>query len=211
MLFNRSSNPYSVYAEDRMRWDALPSSLVHPTQCPCAKGKNGAIEICHGHHVQLDHGFISAWSSQTWPGCSFGLLTSRVLQALVRAADEADECWDTALGMGADGTPRPRSQHAHGLSDAGVLLLKHLSKARPIKVGDARRLTIRHLAEKPSVFVGIAGKLRHVNNQPDEAKTLTLDVWRLADARWQASLYLQEGPGHACRRFQGALDQQGGA
>ena len=97
--------------------------------------------------------------------------------------------------------------HVDDLADACLFLMEHYSDAEHINVGTGVDLPIRELAEKVRDVVYPDAKLLFDTTKPDGTPRKVLDVTKLNDLGWKASIDLDTG---IRTTYQWFLDQQAG-
>jgi GDP-L-fucose synthase len=115
---------------------------------------------------------------------SYDLETSHVLPALIRKAHDAKLRNDAEYIVWGTGNVRREFIYVDDLADACVYLAQRGYEGSLINVGCGADISIRDLAEL--VIVYDAAK-------PDGTARKLLDVGRLSEAGWRASISLSEG------------------
>jgi GDP-L-fucose synthase len=127
------------------------------------------------------------------PNDNFDLQTSHVLPALIRRFDEAKESGTDHVVLWGTGTPRREFLHVDALASACLFLLEHYDDPQTINVGVGRDVTIRELAETVAEVVGYTGRISQDTSKPDGTPRKLLDVSRINDLGWKASISLRDG------------------
>ena len=128
-----------------------------------------------------------------------------VLPALIRRFYEAKEsgaesviCWGT-------GSPRREFLHVDDLGDACVFALENWKPSTEnhqfLNVGSGIDLTIRELAESIAENIGYLGKIIWDESKPDGTPKKQLDISKLQNLGWSASIPLSEGLQNAISAF----------
>ena len=81
----------------------------------------------------------------------------------------------------------------YDLAAAIAFLLERYDSPDPINVGTGSDLTIREIAEKVAATVGYVGTTTWDTSKPDGTPRKLLDVGRLRDLGWTASISLDDG------------------
>jgi GDP-L-fucose synthase len=138
------------------------------------------------------------------PNDNYDLSTSHVLPALLRKMHEAKLSGATKVSIWGTGSVRREFLHSDDMADACVFLMslpdaKYDSIVRSdiqpplINVGCGTDVTVRELAELIREVVGFQGQLTFDHSKPDGTPRKLLDVSRMHQLGWRASISLQEG------------------
>jgi GDP-L-fucose synthase len=194
LLFLGSSCIYPKYAPQPIREEYLLTGELEPTNAPYAVAKIAGITLCQSYNRQYGTRFISAMPTNLYgPGDNFDLQTSHVLPALLRKFHEAKERGAPSVAVWGSGTPRREFLHVDDLADACVFLMEGYESSEIINVGTGEDVAIRDLAELIASVVEYRGEIVFDASQPDGTPRKLLDVSRLADIGWRASIALREG------------------
>ena len=98
-----------------------------------------------------------------------------------------------ALLLWGTGTPRREFLHVDDLADACIHLMETHDGTDLVNIGTGKDITIRELAETVKEVVGFDGGVIFDPARPDGTPRKLLDVSRLADLGWRASIGLTEG------------------
>jgi len=207
LLFLGSSCIYPKFADQPIREEALLTGVLEPTNEWYAVAKIAGIQLCRALRVQ--HGFdaISLMPTNLYgPGDNYHPANSHVMAALIRrflkAAHDGAEvvhCWGT-------GSPRREFLHVDDLASAAVFCLRHWDPAASdaprdrdgktlefLNVGTGSDLSIRELADLIAREAGYVGEIQWDARRPDGTPRKLLDVSRLAQLGWRASISLPDG------------------
>jgi GDP-L-fucose synthase len=99
------------------------------------------------------------------------------------------------------GTPRREFLHVRDLAVASLFLLEHYDSPDTINVGVGEDVTIRELAEVVADVVGYYGRLVQDTSKPDGTPRKLLDVSRINDLGWKATVSLRDGVASTYRWF----------
>ena len=127
------------------------------------------------------------------PGDNFSPTGSHVLPALIRRYSEAQEAGVQQVVNWGTGSVLREFLHVDDLASAIAFLLEHYDSPETINVGTGSDLTIREIAEKVAATVGYAGQTTWDTSKPDGTPRKLLDVSRLRDLGWTASIALDDG------------------
>ncbi len=194
LLFLGSSCIYPKLAPQPLQEEFLLSGPLEETNQPYAIAKIAGIELCNAYRAQYGCNFISAMPTNLYgPNDNYDLNTSHVLPALIRKIHEAKHRQAPAVEIWGTGTPRREFLHVDDLADACYFLMRHYNQPDLINIGTGVDLTIRELAELIQQTIGYQGQLQFDAFKPDGTPRKLLDVSRLADLGWQASIALSDG------------------
>jgi GDP-L-fucose synthase len=127
------------------------------------------------------------------PNDNFELETSHVLAALLRKTHEAKMRKTHELVVWGSGKPRREFLHVDDLASACLFLLEKYDSPEIINVGCGEEISIRELAELICDVIGFDGELAWDTTKPDGTPRKLLDVTRLHNLGWQATIPLREG------------------
>jgi GDP-L-fucose synthase len=194
VLFLGSSCIYPQLAEQPIREDSLLTGHLEPTNDAYAIAKIAGI--MHVQAVRRQYGlpWISAMPTNLYgPGDNFSPQGSHVLPALIRRYDEAVSSGvDTVTNWGT-GSPRREFLHVDDMAAACLHLLEHYDGPEQVNVGTGSDVTIKELAVIVADAVGYKGEMEWDTAKPDGTPQKLLDVSKLADAGWTASISLEDG------------------
>ncbi|MER2582338.1 MAG: GDP-L-fucose synthase [Candidatus Competibacter sp.] len=91
------------------------------------------------------------------------------------------------------GTPRREFMHVDDMADACVHVGLHTDSTALVNIGTGSDATIRELAEQIAAIVDYDGEIEFDPSKPDGTPQKLLDVSRLADLGWRASIDLATG------------------
>jgi len=194
LLFLGSSCIYPKFAPQPMKEEHLLTGILEPTNEPYAIAKIAGIKMCQAYNEQYGTDFISVMPTNLYgPNDNFDLQTSHVLPALIRKFHEAKEESLSAVTIWGSGAPRREFLHVDDLAGACVYLMQTYSGNDFINIGVGDDLTIKELALLIKDIVGYRGALEFDTSKPDGTPRKLLDVTRLHDLGWHASISLREG------------------
>ena len=189
LLFLGSSCIYPKHAPQPIKEEYLLTGALEPTNEAYALAKISGIKLCQAYNEQHGTDFISAMPTNLYgPGDNFDLRTSHVLPALIRKFHESKERGDADVTVWGTGNPRREFLHVDDLADACVHLMREI-----VNVGVGEDVSISKLAETVRDVVGHEGGLVYDTTKPDGTPRKLLDVRRLEELGWQASIPLRRG------------------
>ena len=127
------------------------------------------------------------------PGDNFDLENSHVLPALLRKVHEAKTEGRPEVVIWGTGAPRREFLHVDDLAAAAVFLMQHYDEPGIINVGTGQDMTIADLAQLIARIVGYSGRLVFDSSKPDGTPRKLLDITRLSNLGWRASISLEDG------------------
>ena len=194
LLFLGSSCIYPKMAPQPIKEEYLLTGPLEATNEPYAIAKIAGLKLCEAYRAQYGRHYISAMPTNLYgPGDNYDLQKSHVLPAMLRKFHEAREQRKPEVELWGTGTPYREFLHVDDLADACLHLLLHYDGAAPVNIGTGEDLTIRELAELVRDITGYTGGIAFDTSKPDGTPRKLLDVSRLRDMGWQASIGLREG------------------
>jgi GDP-L-fucose synthase len=194
LLFLGSSCIYPKFAPQPLKEDALLSGELESTNEPYAIAKIAGIKLCDAYRSQYGCNYISAMPTNLYgPHDNYDLKNSHVLPALLRKFHEAKEVGAPEVEVWGTGTPRREFLHVDDLADACYWLLENYNEPGLVNIGTGTDLSIRELAELVRRTVGYEGTIRFNADYPDGTPRKLMDVSKLAEHGWTATIALEEG------------------
>jgi GDP-L-fucose synthase len=194
LLFLGSSCIYPKFAHQPIREDSLLTGHLEPTNDAYAIAKIAGIMHIQAIRRQYGLPWISAMPTNLYgPGDNFSPTGSHVLPALIRRYDEAARSGTHVVTNWGTGSPRREFLHVDDMASACLHLLENYDGASQINVGTGSDVTIRELASLVASAVGYTGEIAWDTTKPDGTPRKLLDVSKLTDAGWSASIGLEEG------------------
>jgi GDP-L-fucose synthase len=194
LLFLGSSCIYPKFAEQPIKESSLLTGALEPTNDAYAVAKITGIMQVQAIRRQYGLPYISAMPTNLYgPGDNFDAHDSHVLPALIRRFHEAKQSGATDVTIWGSGTPRREFLHVDDLAAALIFLLEHYDSPDTINVGTGIDVTIRELAEIVAEVVEWEGRLVFDSTKPDGTPRKLLDVTRLREMGWSATIGLREG------------------
>ncbi|MFM0737809.1 GDP-L-fucose synthase [Paraburkholderia xenovorans] len=202
LVFFGSSCIYPKQCPQPIREEYLLTSPLEPTNDAYAIAKIAGLKLCEAYNREYGTHFVSLMPTNLYgPNDNYDLNSSHVLPALLRKAHEAKLSGAATLTVWGSGTPCREFLHVDDLADATLFVLEHDVKDGLFNVGVGEDLTIRELAECICNVVGFEGQLVFDASKPDGTPRKLLDVSRLTQMGWQASIGLEEGIAATYREF----------
>ena len=194
LAFLGSSCSYPKLASQPIAETELLGGHLEPSNAPYAVAKIAGIFTCQAYWRQYGSRFISLMPTNLYgPGDNFDLETSHVLPALIRKFHEGKEAGSEEVTVWGSGSPRREFMHVDDLADAILHLMDRYDSPQVINVGTGTDVSIKELAEIIRDVVGYEGRHGFDRSKPDGTPRKLLDVSRLSDLGWHASIGLAEG------------------
>lgn len=194
LLFLGSSCIYPKLAEQPIKESSLLTGALEPTNDAYAIAKIAGILQVQANRRQHGCRWISAMPTNLYgPNDNFDPQSSHVLPALIRRFYEAKKDGASEVVLWGTGTPLREFLHVDDLAAASLFLLENYDSAETINVGVGEDLTIRELAEIVAEVVGYEGGLVQDTSKPDGTPRKLLDVSKINDLGWKATVPLRDG------------------
>jgi len=211
LVFFGSSCIYPKMCPQPIREAYLLTSELEPTNDAYAIAKIAGLKLCDAYNREYGTRYVALMPTNLYgPNDNYDLKNSHVLPALIRKAHEARLHGDPALTVWGSGTPRREFLHVDDLAAATLFVLEHDVSTGVFNVGVGEDLSIRELAETICDVVGFEGELQFDASKPDGTPRKLLDVSRLAEMGWRASIGLAEGIGNTYREFAAKYEEKYG-
>jgi GDP-L-fucose synthase len=194
LVFLGSTCIYPKFAPQPMNEDSLLTGVLEPTNEPYAIAKIAGIKMCESYNRQYGTNYISVMPTNLYgPNDNFDLETSHVLPALIRKFHEAKIEKNPSVEVWGTGTPRREFLYSDDLADASVYLMNKYNGNQFVNIGVGKDIPIKELAEKIKGVVGYEGEIVFNTSKPDGTPRKLVDVKKLNDLGWKASISLDEG------------------
>jgi len=205
LLFLGSSCIYPRDCPQPIREEYMLTGPLEPTNRPYAVAKIAGIETCWAFNRQYGTQYIAAMPTNLYgPNDNYNLAGSHVLPALLRKMHEAKVTGAAEVIVWGTGSVRREFLHSDDMADACIHLMNlpdevygaivnSESKAPLLNIGVGEDVTIGELAELIREVVGFEGRLVFDPSKPDGTPRKLLDVSRMNELGWKASISLREG------------------
>jgi GDP-L-fucose synthase len=203
LIFLGSSCIYPKHAPQPMSEDCLLTGTLEPTNEPYAIAKIAGIKLCESFNRQFGTDFRSIMPTNLYgPRDNFDLSNGHVLPALIRKFHEAATQGHESVEVWGTGTVHREFLHVEDLARACLFLMclpvtQYQSATGPmlshLNAGTGQELTILELAEMIREVIGFSGKISFDTSKPDGAHRKLLDVTRLNELGWEATISLRNG------------------
>ncbi len=206
LVFLGSSCIYPKFAEQPLKEDCLLSGKLEETNEWYAVAKIAGIKLCEALRIQEGFDAISLMPTNLYgPGDNYHPQNSHVMAALLRKFYEAKINNLTSITCWGTGNPLREFMHVDDLGEAVKFVLekwdpplnKDLSNKKNtnffLNVGTGKEISIKDLAYKIASIVGYKGDINWDNTKPDGTPRKLMDVSKINDLGWSASISLNEG------------------
>ncbi len=194
LLFLGSSCIYPKLAPQPLKEEYLLTGLLEPTNEPYAIAKIAGIKMCDAYREQYGCNFISVMPTNLYgPNDNYDLNNSHVLPALLRKFITAKNNGDAVVTIWGTGSPLREFLHADDLADACLYLMATHNEAGLVNIGVGEDISILDLAKMVKQIVGFEGDIITDTTKPDGTPRKLMDVSKLTNLGWKASIGLEEG------------------
>ena len=198
-----SSCIYPKAVPQPMREDALLTGTLEPTNEPYAVAKIAGIKLCESYNRQHGVDYRSVMPTNLYgPGDNFHPDNSHVMPALIRRFHEAAGDGLDEVVIWGSGTPRREFLHVDDMAAASLFVLNlpkqtYDENTDPmlshINVGTGVDISILELAQLVAKVTGFTGRISTDPTKPDGTMRKLMDVGRLSQMGWSASIELEQG------------------
>jgi len=206
-----SSCIYPRAVPQPMREAALMTGPLEPTNEPYAVAKIAGIKLCESYNRQYGVDYRSVMPTNLYgPGDNYHPDNSHVLPAMIRRFHEATQEGRTTVTIWGSGTPRREFLHVDDMAAASLFVMdldkeaynaNTLPQLSHINVGSGVDISILELAQLIAEVTGFKGQIVLDRSKPDGTMRKLMDVSRLADMGWKASIDLETGVRDTYRLF----------
>jgi GDP-L-fucose synthase len=211
LLYLGSSCIYPRLSDQPITEDQLLTGPLEPTNEAYALAKISGIKLCQSYRTQYGCNFVSAMPTNLYgPNDNFDLESSHVLPAMIRKFHDAKVHGRTDVEIWGSGTPKREFLHVDDLADACEFLMSEYDEPGHVNVGTGDDLTIRELAELIRDIVHPEATLVFDASKPDGMPRKLLDVSKLTERGWKATIPLADGIASTYEWFLSTQDEAGG-
>lgn len=196
LIFLGSSCIYPKLAPQPLKEEYLLTGTLEPTNEWYAIAKITGIKLCQALNKQFGRNYISVMPTNLYgPGDNFDLKTSHVLPAMIRKFHEAKANGHLPVTLWGSGSPMREFLYVEDLAEAVRFIMEYERKRDfdLINAGTGKDLTIKQLAEIVQEVVGHKGSINWDSSKPDGTPRKLMDVNRLKELGWSASVGLEVG------------------
>ena len=186
-----------------MQESELLTGILEATNEPYAIAKIAGIKLCESYNRQFERDYRSVMPTNLYgPHDNFHPENSHVIPALLRRFHEAVKNGLDEVVIWGSGTPMREFLHVDDMAAASIYVMElddttFKANTQPmlshINVGTGIDCTIRELAETVAKVTGFKGKLSFDASKPDGTPRKLMDVSRLEQLGWKASISLENG------------------
>ncbi|MFT5716076.1 MAG: GDP-L-fucose synthase [Oleiphilaceae bacterium] len=215
LLFLGSSCIYPKLATQPMQESALLTGTLESTNEPYAIAKIAGIKLCESYNRQYGVDYRSVMPTNLYGAHdNFHPENSHVIPAMLRRFHEATQANADKVVVWGTGTPMREFLYVDDMAAASIHVMNLDNETYQahteamlshINVGTGIDCTIRELAETIAKVTGFQGKLEFDTSKPDGTPRKLMDVSRLENLGWKASVSLEDG---LTRAYQWFLDNQ---
>jgi len=210
LLFLGSSCIYPKLAPQPLREEFVLTGPLEPTNEPYAIAKIAGIKMVEAYRSQYGSDFISVMPTNLYgPGDNYHPELSHVVAALIRRFHQAKVSGAQNVVVWGTGTPRREFLYVDDMADACVHLMKTYSGAELVNIGVGEDITIAEFARIVADIVGYGGAISFDASRPDGTPRKLLDVSRLAQLGWRATMPLRHGLSLAYQSYLESPDGEG--
>jgi GDP-L-fucose synthase len=191
----------------------LGSSCIYPRDCPqpiketyllsgplektneaYAIAKIAGLKLCDAFNRQYGTRYVSVMPTNLYgPNDNYDLRTSHVLPALIRKAHEAKVSGSDVITVWGTGRARREFLHVDDMARAVLHVLESGVDSGIYNVGCGHDITIEELAYAVMHATGFRGRIDFDSSKPDGTPQKRLDVTKLDELGWSASIGLADG------------------
>lgn len=203
LMFLGSSCIYPKMAQQPMVESELLTGILESTNEPYAVAKIAGIKLCESYNRQFGRDYRSVMPTNLYgPHDNYHPENSHVIPALLRRFHEAVKDNAEVVTIWGSGKPMREFLYVDDMAAASIHVMEldtetFKANTQPmlshINVGTGIDCTIRELAETVAKVTGFQGRLEFDATKPDGTPRKLMDVSRLADLGWKASISLEDG------------------
>lgn len=198
-IFLGSSCIYPKLATQPLKEEYLLTGPLEPTNDGYAIAKISGVRLCKAIRDQYGKDFVSLMPTNLYgPYDNFDLKSSHVLPAMIRKFHNAKQN-STSVGssepveLWGSGTPMREFLHVDDLAKAVIYAVENQLPEHLYNVGTGTDVTIKTLAETIQNIVGHRGEIIWDKSKPDGTPRKLMDVSKMNNLGWKASISLEEG------------------
>jgi nucleoside-diphosphate-sugar epimerase len=198
-----SSCIYPRAVAQPMSENALLTGPLEATNEPYAVAKIAGIKLCESYNRQHGTDYRSVMPTNLYgPGDNFHPDNSHVLPALIRRFHEAASSGAEQVTIWGSGSPKREFLHVDDMAEASLYIMDlnpsiYATNTSPmlshINVGSGEDISILDLAKLVADITGFNGEIVTDLSKPDGTPRKLMDVTRLEEMGWKASIPLKHG------------------
>lgn len=181
-----------------------------------ALAKMAGLKLCESYSQQHGRDYRTAMLANVYgPHDNFGPLTSQVIPALIRLFHEASARGDGEVLIPGSSTRRLAFLHADDMATVTVKMMEMNTDAwramtgsgfAHINVGPQSDCSLAELAQTIASMTAFKGRLAFDETPPENTSDILLDISRLNELGWHATIDLQAGLRETYRWYQEHAD-----
>ncbi|MCB0933868.1 MAG: GDP-L-fucose synthase [Mycobacterium sp.] len=193
-LFLGSSCIYPKFTAQPIPETALMTGPLEETNDAYAMAKLAGVTQVAAIRRQHKLPYVCAMPTNLYgPGDNFNPASSHVMPAMIRRFHDAVQSGATTATCWGSGKPKREFLHIDDFAEACHFILEHYDDDLPINVGTGSDVSIAELADLTAEIVGFHGEVDWDTEKPDGTYQKLLDVRRINELGWRATIGLEEG------------------
>lgn len=193
-IFLGSSCIYPKLAPQPLKEEYLLTAPLEPTNEWYALAKISGVKACEAIRMEFKKDFVSLMPTNLYgSNDNFDLLSSHVLPAMMRKFHEAKLGGNHTVELWGSGMPMREFLHVDDLSQAVLFAIRNTLPDNLYNVGVGSDVTIKELALLIQRIVGHTGEINWDSSKPDGTPRKLMDVSKMHELGWKASITLEEG------------------
>ena len=193
-IFLGSSCIYPKLAPQPLKEEYLLTAPLEPTNEWYALAKISGVKACEAIRKEFKKDFVSLMPTNLYgSNDNFDLLSSHVLPAMMRKFHEAKLGGNEPVELWGSGMPMREFLHVDDLAQAVLFAIQNTLPDNLYNVGVGSDLTIKELALLIQRIVGHTGEINWDSSKPDGTPRKLMDVSKMHELGWKASITLEEG------------------
>lgn len=193
-IFLGSSCIYPKLAPQPLKEEYLLTGPLEPTNEWYALAKISGVKACEAIRMEFKKDFVSLMPTNLYgSNDNFDLLSSHVLPAMMRKFHEAKLGGNHTVELWGSGMPMREFLHVDDLSQAVLFAIRNTLPDNLYNVGVGSDVTIKELALLIQRIVGHTGEINWDSSKPDGTPRKLMDVSKMHELGWKASITLEEG------------------
>ncbi len=194
LLFLGSSCIYPRLCPQPIKEEYLLTGPLEQTNEAYALAKIAGLKMCQSYKKQYGSNFITAMPTNLYgPGDNFDSTNGHVIPALFNKFHRAKMEGKDHVVVWGTGTPRREFLFVDDLAQALLFLMHTYDGDEWVNVGVGNDISIAELALLIKKVVGFNGDIVFDTQKPDGTPRKLLDVTKLHDMGWRATVSLEEG------------------
>ena len=199
IIFLGSSCVYPRMAPQPIKEEYLLTGPFEKTNEGYAIAKISGIKLCEHYKKQYNRNYYSVMPTNLYgPNDNFDLNSSHVIPALLRKFHEAKNNDSPSVTLWGDGSPLREFLHVDDCASACLFLMNEFNDYGPVNVGTGSDISILNLAKLIADKIAFKGEILLDSSKPNGTPKKQLDVSKINDLGWKASIALDNGIESVC-------------